>query len=140
MRFTEKDVPICKMIFNEATHEMGMLMYQERAREIYKFICDTCLDSWDFFEYKVDDSFAEILIRKPTASFFFDNNLIDFDCFNRYNIQNVLILSPIVKRVWDSGKLDSYLYRLDDWNIQLILEKSPIADKIKESGKLKIYE
>lgn len=166
MNFTEKDVPICKMLFNEATHEMGMLMYGERAKEIYKFVCTSHLYK-DFFDYPIGDAFERILRTEPLASFFFDNGLFIFDSFSGGDITCLLIYSPICEKIWDSSQLENYLHRLtgfyiyriltaspicekiwdsdlldpyfnklDKTNLELLLAESPIADKIKASGKL----
>lgn len=98
MELTKKDVPICKMIFTESTHEMGMLMYGERAKEIYGFVCNTVL--------------------------------------GRYDIHEILTRCPVAEKIWDSGKLDPYLHKMDKLDVQWTLMYSPIADNIYFSKKI----
>lgn len=89
MELTPKDVPICKMIFNRATHEMGMLMYAERAKEIYKFVCSHILHEVNFF-VNVGYSYTEILKNKELTEYFENYGLIDYSKLSSTNIKTIL--------------------------------------------------
>ncbi len=138
MELTQDDVPICRILFNKKTHAMALAMYGDRAREIYSFICGDILKGNDFFEYETGVAF-EILRKEPIASFFFDNSLINFSYFCDVDICFIFKWSTIVEKIWDSGELDNYLYKLHGFNIYKILANSPICDKIWDSGKLDPY-
>ncbi len=138
MELTQDDVPICRILFNEDTHAMALAMYGERAREIYEYIHTSHFHK-DFFKYPIGDAFEKILRKEPLASFFFDNNLINFSFLSGDDITYPLIYSPICEKIWDSGSLDLYLYKLDGYYIYRILTISPICDKIWNSGKLYPY-
>lgn len=80
--------------------------------------------------------FEVILKKESVASFFFDNNLIDFSCFNGDNLYYILARSPISEKIWDSGVLKPYLNKLTYNHILRLLGYSPIQEKIKKSLKL----
>ncbi len=138
MDLTKDDVHICRVLFNKDTHAMAIALYGDRAREIYKYICYATLGSSDFFQYRIGSAFEKILYQDPIASFFFDNGLIDYSLFSNGDIYNLIMRSLIAEKIWDSGKLDAYLYKLEDYHIRWILSLSYIRDKIKKSGKLKL--
>ncbi len=137
MELTQDDVHIFRVLFNKETHAMTIALYGERAKEIYNFVCDKVLFD-DFFRYRMGCALEFMLREKSTASFFFENNLIDFSCFNNYDISSILIWSPICEKIWDSGKLDPHLHKLNDDYIKWIFEDSSLRNKIKASGKLKL--
>ncbi len=139
MKLTQDDVPICRILFNKYTHDMAIAMYGERAKEIYKFICNTVFEGHDFFGFDKGETFKWLLYEEPTASFFFDNSLINFSYFCDVDIYFIFRWSTIVEKIWDSGELDNYLYKLHGFNIYKILANSPICDKIWDSGKLDPY-
>ncbi len=138
MELTEYDVHICRVLFNKETHPMGIALYGDRAKEIYKYVCKeiTCQD--DFFGCREGIFWRMVLFRQPLADFFFDNNLMDFSCFNGFNIACIFVWSPICEKIWDSGKLDPYLYKLNLDEICYIFEEYLVKYKIKASGKIKL--
>lgn len=139
MRLTQSDRHIYRVLFKKDTHDMALALYGERAKVIYHYIRRIALHRKGFFEYiRVGHAFEEILEQEPSASFFFDNNLIDFGCLGGSDIHGILKWSPIAEKIWDSAKLDAYLNKLDAYHIKLLLEESPIKDKIKASGKLSL--
>lgn len=38
MELTEEDIEICKLLFNEETHQLAIELYQERAKVIFEFV------------------------------------------------------------------------------------------------------
>ncbi len=137
MELTQDDAHICRVLFNEDTHDMALAMYGDRAEKIYNSISNKALGGKDFFFFRVGDAFERILREEGIANFFFEHSLVDFYCFNWEDICWCLIYSPIADKIWDSGELDPNLNKLDDFSIERLLDESPITEKIKASGKLK---
>ncbi len=166
MELTKYDVHICRILFNKDTHDMAVALYGDRAREIYKFICNAVFEGHDFFQ-DTEWSFFKILIDERTCNFFFENNLYSlvswnfmyslsnspiadkilnsrqFDSYtNRINgdiVREILTNSPVLDKIWDDGKISNYLHKLSGRQIRKILIESPIAEKIWHSGKLDPY-
>ncbi len=107
MELTQDDVHICRILFNKETHALAIALYGDRTKEIYHYVHNKALFI-DFFEHRLGTAFEQILIEKSTASFFFDNGLVDFSCFTGGDIVFVLNYSPIADKILDSGELNPY--------------------------------
>lgn len=139
MKLTQDDVHVCRILFNKDTHAMAIAMYGERAKEIYKYVCKKVLGDTDFFKFEIGDALENIIRKEPLASFFFENNLVDFSCFNGIDIRYILNESILAEKIWDLNLLDNFLWKMGTYDIHYILIESPICEKIWDSGKLEHY-
>ncbi len=133
MELTQDDVPICRILFNEGTHAMALAMYGDRAKEIYKFVCEIIGGNF-FADIKWCSCF--ILRSKLISKFFFENNLIDFSVLSENHVKDILHFSPIAGKIWDSSKLDFCLEKIGKWHAKELLVHSRLSKKVWESGKL----
>ncbi len=140
MKLTQDDAHVCRVLFNKDTHAMALAMYGDRAKEIYKFVCDTIdINVEFFFQGGIGDRFERILRHESLANFFFGNRLIDFSSLTHDDIRCFFLKSPISDNILTSGVLNSYLHKINGFDIYVILALSPICEKIWNSGKLYLY-
>ncbi len=132
MELTKDDAPICRILFNKETHAMALTMYGDRAKEIYGYIRKEIIRV-DFID-SIGWATYLILSDERTCDFFFMNNILDYSKLEGLSIKQLLIESPIAEKIWESGKLNPYINKLDWWDFSTVLTKSPITEKIWDSN------
>ncbi len=137
MKFKKSDAHILRILLNQSTHAMAIAMYGDRAKKIMTYI-KRVTHSNDYFE---DTSFNLcwlICSDKKNANFLLDNDLININQIVDSDL-SFLFKTSIAEKLWDSGKLDPHLDRINGRGISEILTDSPIAEKVWDSGKLDPY-